>query len=60
MECCSETSKILLNDIFTELAGTGIKNNGLNLGELHVDDISTKIRYGKLRNIYQSGKSSFK
>ena len=32
----------------------------LNLGELQVDDVSAKIRYRRLRNIFQSGKSSFK
>ena len=32
----------------------------LNLGELQVDDVSAKIRYRRLRNIYQSGKLSFK
>ena len=47
----SETSKVLLNDIFTELDGSsGIKNiitDRLNLGELQVHDISAKIRYGR-------------
>ena len=56
-----KTSRVFLNDIFTELDGSsGIKNiitnrlnlgitNRLNLGigELQVDDTSAKIRYGK-------------
>ena len=55
----SEASKVFLNDIFTELdESSGIKNiitNRLNLGlgELQVDDISAKIRYGrKYKEIY--------
>ena len=55
----SETSKVFLNDIFTELDGSsGIKNiitDKLNLGvsELQVDDISAKIRYvRKYKEIY--------
>ena len=53
----SETSRVLLNDIFTELLwSSGIKNvitDRLNLGELQVDDISAKIRYGrKYKEIY--------
>ena len=55
----SETSKVFLHDIFTELDGnSGIKNiitDRLNLGvgELQVDDISAKIRYGrKYKEIY--------
>ena len=47
----SETSKVLLNDIFAELDGSsGIKDiitDRLNLGELEVDDISAKIRYDR-------------
>ena len=47
----SETSKVLLNDVFTEPDGSSeIKNiitDILNLGELQVDDILAKIRYGK-------------
>ena len=47
----SEISKVLMNDIFAELDGScGIKNiitDRLNLGELQVDDISGKIRYGR-------------
>ena len=49
----SETSKVFLNDIFTELDGSsGIKNiitDRLNLGvgELQVDNISAKIRYAR-------------
>ena len=47
----SETSKILLNDVFTQPDGSSeIKNiitDILNLGEFQVDDISAKIRYGK-------------
>ena len=53
----SEASKVLLNDIFTELDGSsGIKNiitEILNLAELQVEDISAKIRYGrKYKEIY--------
>ena len=55
----SETSKVFLNDTFTELDGSSeIKNiitDRLNLGvgELQVDDISAKIRYGrKYKEIY--------
>ena len=53
----SETNKVLLNDIFTEFDGSsGIKNiitDGLNLGELQVDAIPAKIRYGrKYKEIY--------
>ena len=47
----SGASKVLLNGIFTKLDGiSGIKNittDRLNLGELQVDDISAKIRYGR-------------
>ena len=47
----SETSKILLNDVFTQPDGSSeIKNiitDILNLGEFQVDDISAKIRNGK-------------
>ena len=49
----SETSKVFLNDIFTELDGSsGIKNiitDRLNfgVGELQVDHISAKLRYGR-------------
>ena len=47
----SETRKVLLNDVFTEPDGNSeIKNiitDILNLGELQVDDILAKIRYGK-------------
>ena len=56
----SETSTaVLLNDIFTELDGSsGIKNivtGRLNLGELQVDDVSAKIRFGrKYKEIYTS------
>ena len=63
----SETSKVQLNDIFTELdESSGIRNIitfRLNLGvcKLQVDDIPAKIRYGReYKEIYQSGKSSFK
>ena len=44
----SETSKVFLHDIFTELDGnSGIKNSitdrlNLDVGELQVDDISAK------------------
>ena len=53
----SEISKVLLNDIFTELdESSGIKNiitDRLNLGELQVDEISGKVRYGrKYKEIY--------
>ena len=53
----SETNKVLLNDIFTEFDGSsGIKNiitDRLNLGELQVDAIPAKIRYGrKYKEIY--------
>ena len=53
----SEISKVLLNDIFTELdKSSGIKNiiiDRLNLGEFQVDDISGKVRYGrKYKEIY--------
>ena len=52
----SEASKVLLNDIFTELDGSsGIKNivtERLNLAELQVD-VSAKIRCGrKYKEIY--------
>ena len=55
-----ETSTaVLLNNIFTELDGSsGIKNivtGRLNLGELQVDDVSAKIRFGrKYKEIYTS------
>ena len=55
----SDTSKVFLNDIFTEHDGSsGIKNiitDRLNLGvgELQVDDISAKIRNDrKYKEIY--------
>ena len=52
-----ETSRVLLNDIFTKLLwSSGIKNvitDRLNLGELQMADISAKIRYGrKYKEIY--------
>ena len=46
----SETSKVFLNDIFTELDGSSVIKNiitdrlNLGVGELQVDDISAKIR----------------
>ena len=46
-----ETSTAVLLNIFTELDGSsGIKNivtGRLNLGELQVDDVSAKIRFGR-------------
>ena len=53
----SETSKVLLNGIFTELDGSSeiedVITDRLNPGELQVDDISAKIRYGrKYKEIY--------
>ena len=56
----SETSTaVLLNDIFTELDGSSGINNivtgRLNLGELQVDDVSAKIRFGrKYKEMYTS------
>ena len=56
----SETSTaVLLNDIFTELNGSSGINNivtgRLNLGELQVDDVSAKIRFGrKYKEMYTS------
>ena len=62
----SESTKELLDDIFAECDRNSLIKNftdRLNLGEMQVDDISTKstqkIQRNK-RNIYQSSKSSFK
>ena len=59
-----EISKVLLNDIFAELDRRSwimdILTNILNLDELQVDHMLAKIRQKVRRNIYQSGKSSFK
>ena len=60
----SETSKVLLNGIFTELDGSSeiedVITDRLNPGELQVDDISAKIRYGrKYKEIYTNQVNQF-
>ena len=59
----SEMSEKLLKDIFVEFDGSSPIDNvsyKLNLGELQVDDISAKFAAGNTKDIYQSGKPSFK
>ena len=58
-----EISKELLNGIFGECdRSSPIKNftYRLNLDELQIDDISVKFIVENAKNIYKSGKSSFK